>query len=187
MSNPKNESDELALTSWFKNATRLVIIGIGHPLRGDDGVGPWITNQLEQYNSGHITAITAYNAPENLIVPIIRLEPSHLLIIDAAIIPAKMEKQILYRSKIAYVPAGTWDFVDPSHFKELTLSTHSGTMHLIINFLKNEISTLDIRFLVIHPQTTTLSEQLSKSVHKTATTLLTLLIHLCTSQELPTA
>ena len=184
LSKPENNNHKLALRSWFKAATRMVILGIGHPLRGDDGVGPWITTKLEPYNTVHSMAITAYTVPENVIGPIIRLHPSHLLIIDAAIIPDTTETTNPHRTKSTYMPAGTWTLIDSAHFHEWGLSTHSGTMQMIIDRLKNKLPQLDIRFLVIQPQTTTLIDHLSKPVHQTAAWLLSFIVQLSTKQGL---
>ena len=60
---------------------KLVIVGIGHPLRGDDDLGPCLARRLV----GHINAlcIDAGSAPENYLGKIIKFSPDVVLFIDA--------------------------------------------------------------------------------------------------------
>ena len=67
----------------------LVIIAVGNPLRGDDGVGPYIsskikaqnTNEAQNYNT---KIINAEERPENIIDEVVALNPSRVIIIDSA-------------------------------------------------------------------------------------------------------
>jgi hydrogenase 3 maturation protease len=177
-----NPTPDSSLSSWIKDANRLVILGIGHPLRGDDGVGPWITTRLEPFASNSIFVITAYSVPENMIGAILKIKPTHMLIIDAAIILCKNEGYPQHRTDLNYLPAGNWKLVDATRFHELIISTHSGTMQLIINVLKERLPKLVIQFLVIQPQNTTTIDQLSEPVAETANMLLSLITQLITTQ-----
>ena len=59
----------------------MVIVGIGHPLRGDDALGPSLVKRLD----GHLDAlcIDAGSAPENYLGKIIKASPDVILFIDA--------------------------------------------------------------------------------------------------------
>lgn len=82
--------------SWQHKLTQLIrsqnnqveptaIIGIGHPLFGDDYIGCWVTHQLQTLGniSDTIQIITAESNPENFIGPIVRFSPRHVLLVDA--------------------------------------------------------------------------------------------------------
>ena len=65
--------------------SKISIIGIGHPLFGDDYIGCWVTDRLKEkgMESNRIQIISAESKPENIIGPIIRFNPDHLLLLDA--------------------------------------------------------------------------------------------------------
>ena len=58
-----------------------VIVGIGNTLKGDDGAGPLICEQLNAKVCAEV--IDAGTVPENYIQKIIKKAPQNLLVIDA--------------------------------------------------------------------------------------------------------
>lgn len=64
---------------------KISIIGVGHPLFGDDYIGCWVTDQLiaQGLPSDLIQVISAQSNPENIIGPIIRFNPDHMILLDA--------------------------------------------------------------------------------------------------------
>lgn len=71
------------LIEWLKNARKIIIMGVGNPLRGDDIVGLKIAKKLEKYSSEYLKIIISETVPENFIGQIRKFKPSHLIIIDA--------------------------------------------------------------------------------------------------------
>lgn len=71
------------LIQWLKNARKIIIMGVGNPLRGDDIVGLKIAKKLEKYSSKYLKVIISETVPENFIGQIRKFKPSHLIIIDA--------------------------------------------------------------------------------------------------------
>ena len=65
------------MRNWLSNA-RIVIIGVGNPLRKDDNIGVEIIRELE--NSARETI------PESFTEPIIKHKSTHILIIDATLL-----------------------------------------------------------------------------------------------------
>ncbi|HEC63449.1 MAG TPA: hydrogenase 3 maturation endopeptidase HyCI [Candidatus Acetothermia bacterium] len=61
---------------------RKVVVGVGNPLRRDDGVGVWVARRL-QGTSGWV-AIPAGLAVENVLGKLETLAPQLLLVVDAA-------------------------------------------------------------------------------------------------------
>ena len=76
-------TDENVLKQLKKlRGSKTVIVGIGNILKGDDGVGPLICQQLHN-NQICAELIDAGTVPENYIQPIVRKAPQNLIVIDA--------------------------------------------------------------------------------------------------------
>ena len=66
---------------------RVVVVGIGNPLRGDDGVGCRIADQLAACSSElrpGVTVVNAEEVPESHLGPVITAQPDVVLLVDAA-------------------------------------------------------------------------------------------------------
>jgi hydrogenase 3 maturation protease len=61
-----------------------VLIGIGNELNGDDGVGPIVADKLA--DSTKFTVFNAGTQPDNFTGKITLMEPSHVVMVDAAMI-----------------------------------------------------------------------------------------------------
>ena len=75
-----------ALEKWFADAGRVVVAGIGNPIRRDDFVGLKIVQDLEGKVSKNVCLIECETVPENFMQEIVDLKPSHVLLIDAAVL-----------------------------------------------------------------------------------------------------
>lgn len=64
-----------------KDEDNVVILCIGNPLRGDDGLGYYIAKRLIE--RGIKNVINAETAPENYLLKIVNIRPKILIIIDA--------------------------------------------------------------------------------------------------------
>ena len=127
-----------------------VIIGIGNVLKGDDGIGPLICEQL----AGKIRAelIDAGTVPENYIQPIIRKAPQNLLVIDAIDFGA---------------PAGTIRMFKPEQLNSHAFSTHTLSPRLFVDMVCQNIRMdpalrePDVYFVGIQPAQTHLGQSMS--------------------------
>jgi hydrogenase 3 maturation protease len=133
---------------------RIVIVGVGNPLRGDDGAGPALIRELRtRIPEDHpgIALIDAGEAPENYLMSISEKNPGTILLFDAA----DMKK-----------PPGSVNIIAADEIREVGLSTHNASLRMIVAFLQTET---DARiFLVgIQPEQVQLGEPLSEIVsHK---------------------
>jgi hydrogenase maturation protease len=60
------------------------LVGIGHPLRRDDGVGPWIAGAVRDALAGsHLGVVDAQDVPENFVPVIARGSWRNVVFIDA--------------------------------------------------------------------------------------------------------
>ena len=130
-----------------------VIVGIGNLLKGDDGVGPLVCEQLAGKTSAEL--IDAGTVPENYIQPIIKKAPRNLLVIDAIDFGA---------------PAGTIRIFEPEQLNSYALSTHTLSPRLFVDMVCQNLRRdpalrePDVYFVGIQPAQTQLGESVSPQV-----------------------
>ena len=125
----------------------MVIVGIGNILKGDDGAGPIVCEQL-----GRATIcadlIDAGTVPENYIQPIIKKAPKNLLVIDAIDFGA---------------PPGTIRIFKPEQLNSHAISTHTLSPRLFVDMVCQNIK-LDVYFIGIQPAQIQLGQSISPQV-----------------------
>ncbi|UCB57776.1 MAG: hydrogenase maturation peptidase HycI [Candidatus Omnitrophota bacterium] len=127
---------------------KVVIVGIGNTLRGDDGVGPVLIERLEAKVKAR--CIDAGTTPENFSGKILKEKPDTILMVDALHLGlAPGEYQVLEKDEI--LKAG--------------LTTHDISPRMFIDYLKSQ-SSADIYMLGIQPKKLSLGEGLSSPVEK---------------------
>ena len=127
---------------------KIVIVGIGNPLRGDDGFGPAFIQGIGEKVS--YPCIDAGSAPENYIGKIIKGEPDTVLIVDAVHLD---------------LAAGEYRFLKKSEILECGFTTHDLSPHLFIDFLEKETKA-DIYLLGIQPKNLSFGDEMSQPVKK---------------------
>ena len=148
------------LRSWLSNARRVVIAGIGNPLRRDDFVGVHIVRKLRDRVSRSVCLIECETVPESFIGPITEFEPSHILIIDAALLNQKPgSSKLIEPAQLAGRPA---------------ISTHALPLQIFCEYLTGTLEA-KIALLVIQPGDASFGEGLTEEVEKTAEYLTNLL------------
>lgn len=94
------------LKAWLSDAERVVIAGIGNPIRMDDFVGVKIVQDLQGKISDKVYLIECETVPESYIQQIIDFNPTHVLLIDAAILGLKPgESQLINPEQLTNFPA----------------------------------------------------------------------------------
>ncbi len=136
---------------------RIVYMGMGNILRGDDGIGPKLVEALRKKGAETVDAGTV---PENYVGPVKRLEPDMIVMIDAVHLerePGAVE--LLKRDEI----------LENSGF-----STHSLSPVLVMERLESETGA-EVFMLAIQPGTLKLGDPLSPAVNSLLATLTDLL------------
>lgn len=127
-----------------------LIITVGNSFRSDDGVGPYIGEELKKISG--LKVINAGLTPENIIEEIIAFSPGKILIIDAADFAGNPgEVRIIFEDKIP----------------QTTLSTHAIPLNVITAIIRQSIKT-EIFFMGIQSQLFGFGEGLSEPVKSTA-------------------
>jgi hydrogenase 3 maturation protease len=75
---------ESELYEFFKGRGKTIIIGVGNPLRGDDGVGIKILEYLENMDLPDVMILNIETVPGAFIGKVSEYEPTHVLLVDAA-------------------------------------------------------------------------------------------------------
>ena len=164
---------ESQLRNFLKGASSLVVLGIGNDIRGDDGLGPYIIEELslkreKLQESSDISSIFDLNelflinggsVPENFTSKIKSLDPSHIILIDASL----MNKE-----------PGDIEIVDKENISNVSISTHSMSLAYLIKFLELE-KPYEILFIGIEPESMELSFELSDTVKKSSDKLIDIL------------
>ncbi len=127
---------------------RIVIVGIGNTLRGDDGAGVAVVQGLQARGCARATLIDAGTAPENYLGAIARLQPDEVILIDAAAMGAA---------------PGTTRRLAVADARWTSLSTHAASLQLCVTFLRAETQA-DIQLVGIQPGTRALGAALSADV-----------------------
>jgi len=98
------------LEVFFRNAERVVIIGMGNELRADDAIGLLVVRSLKPYSHNRLQVFEGHMTPDVFIAPACAAQPTHLLIVDAAELHKK---------------PGTWQVLFPNEVEEGLFTTHT--------------------------------------------------------------
>ncbi|MHA2428997.1 MAG: hydrogenase maturation peptidase HycI [Candidatus Hermodarchaeia archaeon] len=150
------------LTAAFSNAAKVTIMGIGNDLKADDGIGPYVIEQLQNRNPSHIELINASTVPENFLSHLIESHPQLILLIDAALMQAE---------------PGTIKLIDKETIGGVAFSSHQLPLTFFIEYLENNITTT-ILILGIQPYSDEFTQPISDSVQQAASEIITTLSQL---------
>ena len=158
--NDKSETEN-RLRNWLSNSRRVVIAGVGNPLRKDDFVGVKIVRNLRNKVSEVVYLIECETVPESFIKPIEKFKPTHILVIDAALLNLK---------------PGSSKLVEPAQLAEQTaISTHALPLQIFCEYLARTTGA-EIALLVIQPKDASFGEGLTAELEKTAKHLTSFLL-----------
>jgi len=105
---------------------RLVVVGVGNELNGDDAAGMSVVRALHArgFSRPHVLLLEGATAPENLTGAIRRFTPQAVLFIDAA----QMGE-----------PIGAIRFLDADQALGVGISTHTLGLEMMAGYLKAEV------------------------------------------------
>lgn len=94
------------VAKWLSGAERVVVAGIGNPIRKDDFVGVKVIQDLQGRVSDRVMLIECETVPEDYVHRIAEFRPTHVLLIDAALLDMKPgETQLVNPEKLVTFPA----------------------------------------------------------------------------------
>jgi hydrogenase 3 maturation protease len=152
-----------ALENWFAGADRVVVAGIGNPIRRDDFVGVKIVQDLTGKVSDKVSLLECETVPESFMQEIVDLNPSHVLLVDAAILGLKPgETRLVFPEQVTNFPA---------------ITTHVLPLRIFCEYIK-KMTEAKIALLLIEPEDTEFGEGLTSTVQAVASDLTKKLIGL---------
>jgi hydrogenase 3 maturation protease len=154
---------ERALKRWLADVERIVVAGIGNPIRSDDFVGVKIVQDLQGKVSERVYLIECETVPESFLQPILEFNPTHVLLIDAAILGLKPgETRLIDPERIADFPA---------------ISTHVLPLRIFCEYLTTATKA-KIALLLIEPENVEFGEGLTPDVQAAAEKIANILLKL---------
>jgi hydrogenase 3 maturation protease len=127
-----------ALRKWFASAEKVVVAGIGNPIRGDDFVGVKIVQDLKGKVSDKISLLECETVPESFMQEIFDHKPSHVLLVDAAVLGLKPgETRLVFPEQVADFPAVTTHMLPLRIFCEYIIKMTEAKIALLLIEPKN--------------------------------------------------
>ena len=121
------------LENWFSSAKRIVLAGIGNPIRTDDYLGLKIIEQLKSKLPATVLLLEAETVPESYLLDIEEFKPTHVLLIDAASLGLHPGEAILVDAEqIADYPAITTHLLPLNIFCEYVRQTTGAKIALLL-------------------------------------------------------
>jgi hydrogenase 3 maturation protease len=141
------------LKNWLAGSERIVVAGIGNPIRTDDFVGVKIVQDLNGKVSERVHLIECETVPESFMQEIVDLKPSHVLLIDAAVLGLKPgETRLVFPEQVTDFPA---------------ITTHMLPLRIFCEYIA-KMTEAKIALLLIEPENTEFGEGLTPEVQKAA-------------------
>ena len=154
---------EKELKKWFVNHGKVVVAGIGNPIRSDDFVGVKIVQDLQGKVPKNVHLIECETVPESFMDEIVQLKASHVLLIDAAAMGLKPgEVRLFDAEKVANFPP---------------ISTHMLPLRVFCDYI-TQLTKGKIALLLIEPGNTDFGEGLTKEAQETAEKITRMLLKL---------
>ena len=142
-----------ALKAWFAGADKLVVAGIGNPIRRDDFVGVKIVQDLTGKVSDKVHLLECETVPESFMQEIVDLKPSHVLLVDAAFLGLKPgETRLIFPEQVTDFPA---------------ITTHMLPLRIFCEYI-TKMTEAKIALLLIEPENTEFGEGLTPTVQAAA-------------------
>ncbi|NLE04279.1 MAG: hydrogenase maturation protease [Crenarchaeota archaeon] len=154
---------EKELSSWLNQANSIVIAGIGNPIRCDDFIGLKIVQDLQGKVSPKVHLVECETVPESFMDEIIDFNPSHILLIDAALLGLQPANAQLYDAeKVRIFPA---------------ISTHMLPLRVFCDYITT-MTKGKLALLLIEPKCTDFGEGLTPELNLFAEKIVQILTRL---------
>jgi hydrogenase 3 maturation protease len=148
---PREVEDELR--TWLGYATSVVVAGIGNAIRSDDFVGVRVVECLRGKVSASVRLIECETVPESFVDEIVEIRPSHVLLIDAAL--------------LGLMP-GTAHLYDAEEVMDVpSISTHTLPLRVFCEYVR-KLTGARIALLLIEPKNVDFGEGLTPELEKAA-------------------
>ncbi|MGB2705857.1 MAG: hydrogenase 3 maturation endopeptidase HyCI [Candidatus Omnitrophota bacterium] len=151
------------MNNTFKSILKgkVVIVGIGNTMKGDDGFGPNLIKRLK--NNVKAVCIDTGTAPENYVGSIAKENPDTVLLVDAVCMD---------------LAPGEYRILKPEEILKSGFTTHDISPTLFIEYLKKRTKA-KIYMLGAEPQNMSLGDEMSGSIKRTLKEVAVLIKEAC--------
>ena len=140
---------EKELAEFLSGAKKIAVLGIGNDLRTDDGLGPFIVENLD-IESPNVLVENVGSVPEGFARPLAEFGAERVIMIDAA----DMRKSV-----------GHIELVTKDRIGGISISTHSMPLSFLMMYLEQETGGQTI-LLGIQPKSIQFGEGLTQEVQE---------------------
>jgi len=124
---------------------RVVLMGVGNPMRGDDGVGVTIIQLLMETHLPGVMLLNTETVPESFIGKVESHEPTHVLLLDAANFGGR---------------PGETRLIDSMHIGGQAVSTHSLPLTIFISYIDKSLG-IKVLLLGVQPKSVIFGEEMT--------------------------
>jgi hydrogenase 3 maturation protease len=143
----------MELRDWLSDASVIVVAGIGNAIRCDDYVGVRVVEGLKGRTSQAVHLIECETVPESFVDEIVSIQPTHVLLIDAAVLGLSPGTAHLYDvEEVADVPS---------------ISTHTLPLRVFSDYV-GMLTEARIALLLIEPKCMDFGDVMSEEVEEAA-------------------
>jgi hydrogenase 3 maturation protease len=154
---------ERELENWFADAKKVVVAGIGNPIRSDDYVGLNIVEKLKGKLPENVCLLECETVPESYLLDIEEFNPTHVLLIDAALLGLN---------------PGEVSLVDSEKITDFSaITTHMLPLRIFCEYVK-QATGAKIALLLIEPKSMEFGEGLTAAVQSAAERITKILLDL---------
>ena len=131
---------------------RIVLVGVGNPIRGDDAVGPRIIELLEPTPMPNVLLLNTESVPEAFTGKVEQFNPTHVLMVDAA--------------NFRGAPGET-KLISGEQIGGQAISTHSLPLNIFISYIEKSLG-IKVLLLGIQPLSIGLGEPMTEPIEAAA-------------------
>jgi hydrogenase 3 maturation protease len=154
---------DAALKAWFADAKKVVVAGIGNPIRSDDNVGLKIVQGLQGKVAENVLLLECETVPESYLFDIEKYQPTHVLLVDAGVLLSK---------------PGEASLVDACIVENFSaVSSHVLPLKVFCGYVQ-AVTGAKIGLLLVEPESMEFGEGLTVEVQKAADKLTRVLLSL---------
>lgn len=151
------------LKSWFAGSEKVVVAGIGNPIRSDDYVGLKIVENLRSKVPSNICLLECETVPESFLLEIEEFHPTHVLLVDAALLGLNPgQAKLVELGQVAEFSAVT---------------THILPLNIFCEYIKRATGA-KIALLLIEPKNMEFGEGLTQKLQESSEKLTEILVEL---------
>jgi len=145
---------------------KVVLVGVGNPLRGDDGVGVRIIELMQAAQLTDVMLLNTETIPEAFTGKVVEYRPTHVLLLDAA----------NFRGE-----HGEARLIESGRIGGQAVSTHSLPLTIFVSYIEK---TLGIRVLLlgVQPKVAEFYAEMSDEVAEAAEKISALLIKILSNE-----